>query len=215
MTKYIALLQLKGGAGKSTITANLCGYLLSQNATVLTVDADIPQGTLSAWASLTSENENHHHEKAATAEELINILEQAEGQYDYVLIDSPPRMADVMKAILYVSDLSLIPLAATTPDIWATSDMLPMLQDASKERDINARLVFNKLKPTNRSHEIRQQAVDMLELPQLDTALSDYVAYADVIGFGGNVLNHDHKKAKEQFNAFAHEVLLALESTKA
>ena len=61
MTKYIALLQLKGGAGKSTITANLCGYLLSQNATVLTVDADIPQGTLSAWASLTSESENHHH----------------------------------------------------------------------------------------------------------------------------------------------------------
>lgn len=215
MTKYIALLQLKGGAGKSTITANLCGYLLIQNATVLTVDADMPQGTLTAWASLAPENENHHHKTAANAEELISILEQADGQYDYVLIDAPPRMADVMKAILYVSDLSLIPLAATTPDIWATSDMLPMLQDASKERDINARLVFNKLKPTNRSHEIRQQAVDMLEIPQLDTALSDYVAYADVIGFGGNVLNHNHTKAKEQFNAFAHEVLLALESTEA
>lgn len=215
MTKYIALLQLKGGAGKSTITANLCGYLLNQGATVLTVDADMPQGTLTAWASLAPESENYHHKTAANAEDLISILEQADGQYDYVLIDAPPRMADVMKAILYVSDLSLIPLAATTPDIWATSDMLPMLQDAAKERDINARLVFNKLKPTNRSHEIRQQAVDMLEIPQLETALSDYVAYADVIGFGGNVSSHNHAKAKEQFNAFANEVLLALESTEA
>lgn len=214
MTQYISLLQLKGGAGKSTITANLCGFFLDLGKTVLTVDADMPQGTLSAWAALATGNENHNHVSVKNVDELLEILQQAQGQFDIVLIDAPPRLADVMKAILYVSDLALLPLATTTPDIWATSDMQAMIEDVSKEKTINVRLAFNKFKATSRTHLMRQSAVEMLGFPQLETALSNYVAYEDVIGLGTHVLNHNHKKAKIQFTAFGNEVLEALEQGK-
>lgn len=210
MTKYISLLQLKGGAGKSTITANLSGFFLGLGKTVLTVDSDLPQGTLTAWASLATENENYHHISAHNVEELIEVLKQAQGQFDIVLIDSPPRLADVMKAILYVSDLALLPLAPTTPDIWATSDMKAMIDDIAKEKDLNVRLVFNKFKQSTRTEDVRKEAVEILGLPQIETALSNYVAYSDVMGLGTHVLKHNHKKAKDQFLAFGNEVLDAL-----
>lgn len=212
MTQYISLIQLKGGVGKSTITANLSGFFLGLGKTVLTVDADIPQGTLSAWAALTGENDSHHHITVKSVEELISVLEQAENEFDIVLIDAPPRMADVMKAILYVSDLSLIPLDTTTPDIWAASDMIDMIKDAAQERSLKIRLVFNKFKGTSRAEEIRKQAVELLDLEQMNTTLSNYVAYADIMGLGTHVLNHNHKKAKIQFTAFGNEVLKALEA---
>lgn len=211
MTKYIALLQLKGGAGKTTIAANLCGFFLGQDKSVLTVDADMPQGTLSAWAALSPENEKHEHVSVSNAEELLNVLQQAEGEFDIVIVDAPPRLADMMKAILFVSDLVLLPLAPTSPDIWSTSDMLPMIQEAEREKPLNLRLVFNKFKPTNRAKEIRDQAIEALGLPQINTALSDYVAYPDVVGIGSHVLKHNHPKAKAQFLDFANEVLQALE----
>lgn len=211
MTKYISALQLKGGTGKSTITANLCGFFLGLGKTVLTVDGDMPQGTLTAWAALAPSNENHSHISVDNVDELIAVLKQAQGQFDIVLIDAPPRLAEVMKAILYVSDLALIPLAPTTPDIWAASDIKTMITDIAQEKTVNAHLVFNKFKQTSRTDAIRKEAIEILELPQINTALSDYVAYSDTMGIGTHVLNHKHKKAKDQFLAFGNEVLDALD----
>lgn len=210
MTKYISLLQLKGGAGKSTISANLCGFFLDLGKTVLTVDADMPQGTLSAWSALAPDNEKHTHISVNGVEELITVLQNAKDNFDIVLIDSPPRLAEVMRAILYVSDLTLVPLSVTTPDIWATSDMQEMIKEISKNKSVNVRIVFNKFKQTIKNEEMRKQVIEMLGLLQINTALSNYVAYADVMGIGSHVLNHNHKKAKEQFAAFADEVIEAL-----
>ncbi len=206
MTKYVALLQVKGGAGKSTIAANLCGYFLAQGLSVLSVDADLPQATLSSWASLTPVNEKHSHTTARTTEELIKVLQDADGKHDIVLIDSPPRIAEMLKAILFIGDLVLVPLAATAPDIWSTNDLLPIIEEAKKKKELNLHLVFNEYSPSQRNKEIRQQAIDTLGIPALDSYLSKYVAYSEVMGLGKHVLTHNHQKAKAQFKALTQEV---------
>ena len=49
----IAVIQQKGGVGKSTITANVAGELLKKGRTVALIDLD-PQESLTIWANLGS-----------------------------------------------------------------------------------------------------------------------------------------------------------------
>ncbi len=211
MTQYISFLQLKGGAGKSTLSANLCGFLLEKKKTVLAVDADLPQGTLSAWCSMF-EHPKLTCETARNLDELMQVLEAAEGKYDYVVIDSPPRMAEIMNAILYISDLVLLPMAATSPDLWAVSDMAELITKAleAKDKKVNLRIVWNRFKNTSKSNEIREAALETFGYPEIPVPISNYVAYEEVIGLGKHALIHNHQKAKQQFQDFGKEVLKAL-----
>jgi chromosome partitioning protein len=48
MAKIIGVIQVKGGAGRSTVSTNLAGELSKQGKTVL-IDCDMPQGTSASW----------------------------------------------------------------------------------------------------------------------------------------------------------------------
>ncbi len=211
MTKFISFLQLKGGAGKSTLSANLCGFLLEQGHTVLAVDSDMPQGTLAAWASM------YEHPKfkcltAADPQQLITILKHANGHFDFVVIDSPPRMAEMMTAILYVSDLVLLPMAATSPDIWAVSDMAGIINKTLKAQDkkVKIRVVWNKYKDTKKMQETREDALSIFGYKEIPVPISNFIAYAEVMGMGRHALDYNHAKAKSQFTDFGNAVLTAL-----
>lgn len=218
MTTYISMLQLKGGVGKTTITANLAGYLVDKGHTVLTVDADMQQGTLTAWAGLYTENkktEKYDHATAHDLEELMAILEQSWGQFDYVLIDAPPRMAEIMRALIMASDLVLLPLSVTSPEIWAMEDTNKLLKTAMEEKpDLKIKLVFNRMKDTSGAFKIRNAVIDNLGLPHIQQILSDYDTYQTVIGKGTHASAYYQKKPKAQFKAFAKEVLQVVSEEK-
>lgn len=65
MTKIFSVISTKGGVGKTTLTANLAGYLHSQGLSVLMVDAD-PQPSLSSYYSIT------HKARGGLVEVLLN-----------------------------------------------------------------------------------------------------------------------------------------------
>jgi Mrp family chromosome partitioning ATPase len=46
--KTIGVIQVKGGAGRSTVSTNLAGELSKLGKTVL-IDCDMPQGTSASW----------------------------------------------------------------------------------------------------------------------------------------------------------------------
>ncbi|MCO8088230.1 AAA family ATPase [Acinetobacter indicus] len=211
MTKYISLLQLKGGSGKTTISINLTGFLLSKKKKVLAVDADLPQATFSAWCALYK-NPKLEYATARNIDELLAVLEQAEGQFDYVVIDSPPRMAEMMNAIMYISDLVLLPVAPSAPEIWAMGDMFEVIKDALNARDkqLNLRIVWNKFKGTKKENQTRQEVLDVYGYPEIPVPINTYVAYNEVTGQGTHVIEYTHDKAKAQFESFGKEVLKAL-----
>ena len=51
MAKVIGIIQVKEGAGRSTVSTNLAGVLSKQGKTVL-IDFDLPQGTSASWFSV-------------------------------------------------------------------------------------------------------------------------------------------------------------------
>ncbi|HGW3984055.1 AAA family ATPase [Acinetobacter baumannii] len=205
-TKYISLLQLKGGAGKTTIAFNLIGYFLSKNKKVLGVDADMQQGTLYAWSNLFK------HPKfecvgVNTLEELINVLREAQEKYDIVITDLPPRLADIARSSLVFSDLVLVPVPISSADVWAAMDLTKLIEAAKAESNTaKIRVVWNMFKSTKRKIESKEEIKQLLGHDEVKQHLSDYVAYSDVLGLGTWVGDHNHEKAKAEFLAFAKEV---------
>ncbi|WP_111857815.1 ParA family protein [Acinetobacter sp. CFCC 10889] len=206
MTKYISVLQLKGGVGKTTIAANLAGYFLSKNKKVLAVDADMKQGTLSAWSSMI-EDKNFQFGSTFSLDELITLLKDADEKYDFVIVDLPPRLEDLARSSLLFSDLILMPVTTSAPDFWAASDISELIETAKAEKpDLKLRLVWNKFKPTKRRLELQEQVKEMLGHESIKQPLSDYIAYSDVMGMGTWVGAYNHQKAKIEFLDFSKEI---------
>lgn len=208
MTQYISLVQQKGGVGKSTIAFNLCGYFLSKGKKVLAIDSDMPQGTFSASSSLI-EDENFEYATAETPEQMASIQEQAYGEFDIVITDTPPRIAGLMNTATFVSDLVIVPITTSAPDLWSAQDLIKDMKErfANEERKPNIRVVWNKFRENSKiSSDTRQAVIIDLGCEEFKTTLSNLVAYSNVMSIGKHVTNYNHKKAKSQFNALGDEI---------
>lgn len=187
MAKIIGIVQLKGGAGRSTIATNLAATLSRKGATAL-IDCDMPQGTSASWYALREAEGRTEGLTLATVDnhrDLVSTIEQLDS-HDYLVLDAPPRIAEVTRAILMVADLLLIPLGPSAADIWATTDLLDTIEEAREQRpDLTTRIVWNKFRGYTRSAQELSSAVKSeLKMPALKTRLGYRVAYSEVLARG-------------------------------
>ena len=121
----VAVLNQKGGSGKTTLSTNLADALQRDGANVLLVDAD-PQGSTRDW-----------HE--ANGGELLNVvgldretldrdLQAVRQGYDWILIDGAPQIAKLSAVAVKVADVVLIPVQPSTYDVWACADLVEMVK---------------------------------------------------------------------------------------
>lgn len=115
LAKTIALLQQKGGAGKTTTTINLAGGLRELKYKVLVADMDKDKPDAWSWtAKSKSMSDMAHQIDEKKAREQINELKQ---QCQFLIIDTPPNFqAAALKAAL-LADLVIIPTAPSGMDL--------------------------------------------------------------------------------------------------
>ena len=77
---------------------------------------------------------------------------------DHVIIDAPPAMGEITRAILAVSDLAIIPVAPSPLDIWSSKETVSLLPEAGKRnRNITAKLLIcRKIVGTRMGKEARE-----------------------------------------------------------
>ncbi len=107
----IALLQLKGGAAKTTTAINLLGALTEVGYKAILVDMDTNKPDAVIWADNGD----------SLADKVIPLLsdgdpteeiEKLKKEHDFILVDTPPNLeATAIKAAL-ISDFCIIPCAA-------------------------------------------------------------------------------------------------------
>lgn len=214
MAKVIGVIQVKGGAGRSTIATNLAG-VLSIGAKVALIDCDMPQGTSASWGSLREPSllENRLTIKtAADHEALVRLEKELADSHDYIVIDGPPRIAEITRATLILSDLCLIPLGASAAEIWATSDLLKTIDEAKEagksiDKKIDARIVWNRYRAsTTAAKELPAAVKEELGLDELETKLGYRVAYSDVLARGLTVMEWSDKAAKDEMQQLCEEI---------
>lgn len=208
-TKVIAVAQVKGGSGRSTLATTLAGELAKQADTVL-IDCDMPHGTSSSWYATRLEAGKTGQLRLDTADnhlEAIQKTEQHAGQVRFIVLDGPPRIAELTRAMVLLADLVLVPVGASMADLWATGDVLAMVTEAKAVKRIKARLVWTRHRGfTNQAKALTEQAKAELGIKALDTTMGLRVAYVDALGSGLTAAETPDAHAKAEVHALVEEV---------
>ncbi|SCN46838.1 Chromosome (plasmid) partitioning protein ParA [methanotrophic endosymbiont of Bathymodiolus azoricus (Menez Gwen)] len=125
MSKVIAILNQKGGAGKTTLSTNIARALQSGGKNVLLVDSD-PQGSARDWnaASDASFVPVVGLDRPTLSKDILSVKDDK----DFVVVDGAPQIAEMAVSAIKCSDVILIPVQPSPYDIWACEDMVDIIK---------------------------------------------------------------------------------------
>ncbi|MGB3651898.1 MAG: ParA family protein [Rivularia sp. (in: cyanobacteria)] len=119
MPKVIAILNGKGGVGKTTTSINLAASFADKEK-VLLVDADV-QGSASWWFS-RSDSGMGFDLSQETNPKLLSSLRSIKG-YDLVVVDTPPALhSQALAAVVKNADYLVLPTPPAPMDLAALID---------------------------------------------------------------------------------------------
>ena len=183
--KIVAVLNQKGGSGKTTISINMAASLSANGDNVLLIDADASQGSASTWASI---NEGHYFDTVTVqAAQIKNYLERNETTYDYVIIDCPPRADKDAGKFVAVASLVLIPVQPSPYDVWACAELIDIIRarqdltaglpNSPKEGLPYARFVLSRAQKGTRIIGETLDALNETGIPVLETMTTQFDTY--------------------------------------
>lgn len=132
----IAVGNLKGGTGKSTIAVNLACALAAAGKAAVVIDAD-PQLTATQWLrrrELPATLLEAPIRDVTAVPDWLGDLDEIGAKQDFVIIDLPAVLGATLAAALLVADLVLIPAAASGLDLSATTRTLHRVAKAEEVR---------------------------------------------------------------------------------
>ncbi len=208
--KIITVAQQKGGSGKTTVAVNLAVALRGRGHSVALVDTD-PQGSMGRWFMerlQTGGGEDEGLEfSTSSAWGASYESEKLKKRFDFVIIDTPPKIDSDLRPALRVADLVIVPVASSHVDLWATEGVL----DLARREKASVLVVLNRTKSNTRlGVEIAEKTAD-LGAQVMETQLANRVAYAETLGLGQGASEKPRATpARAEIEAFTDEILQTL-----
>ncbi len=204
--KVITVAQHKGGAGKTTFTAQLAVALDQTGAKVITLDVD-PQGSLTQWQELRAEKLGRKNKIAhlqLQGWKVMRELNRLAQEFDYVLIDTPPHAESETSIAIRQADLVLIPIQPSPLDIWASGPTLKLVMQEKRPLLI----VLNRVPARANLNTVIIDRLEKMNVPVSRQTIGNRVAFSASIMQGQGVVESDPRNAaSDEIRNLVQEIL--------
>ncbi len=205
--RIIAVINQKGGTGKTTLALNLAAGLARRAATHL-VDAD-PQGSISQWVAMVANT--GLPPVAQLGDDPFATIAQLACTHRYVVVDCPPAIqGDLVAAVMRSVQVILIPVLPSPIDLWASVGMAAALGEARRlNPGLRAGLVLNQLETRNALSRAMREALAEFDIPILRASMQRRAAYRSAAVEGTSIygLGKRAQAAVADMEAIIEEVL--------
>lgn len=205
--KIIAVLNEKGGTGKSTVSTNLATALHRAGKKVVLVDAD-PQGTARDWREASPEGADLPPVVALDRPQLLQqALPTLQGN-DFLVIDGPAKAEAMAAAIVRIAHVALVVIQPSGADLWASAATVKLIRSkVDVGGTIDAAFLVNRVSgSTKLSKLVAEGDWNEYGIDQLDSTIGNRVAFAQALTDGVSVFDLADGQAKAEIDFVIQEL---------
>lgn len=163
----IAVVNLKGGAGKTATAMFLAAGLHNAGEPVVLIDAD-PQASALGWVTVA---EAGWLTVGQPTRDIHRQVPRLAANGEHVVIDTPPGDLAIVTSALRAADLIVIPVQPTGTDISQVAETVQLVEEVQALTDAPAVFLLTRVIRRTIAASAVRDALEPFGLPTLETVI--------------------------------------------
>ncbi len=209
--KVLAISNLKGGVGKSTIAQNVAMQFAMKGVKVCIADTDTEQKTSAKWATMHNSDVLSVPVYTISPDKVSQEIIALKKKFDLVIVDGTPALTELTTRIIILSDVVVVPILPGGGDIWALENFLERYKEAKVTKEsyggsVDIAVVVNRYNDRTTLDREVVNAIQDFGIRILQTKLTNRVSYREATISGISIHDTKDEKAKQEIDDLTKEI---------